>query len=1038
MQDAQPRPLQILNASAGSGKTFNLVLNYIRLLLTDEKKSDKFASIVAMTFTNKAANEMKERIISALDQLSRPDKSERDRAYLALTAQQLQLKEDAVSSRAREVLSSILHRYEDFNVLTIDKFNLRLIRSFSRDLDLPADFEIVLDDDEMLERTVDSLISSIGTSGQEQLTKLMLEYSLRNFEEGEKWDFRSALIDFARLIKYEKYDELIARINDYEFSKEQFDKYRVLLNRIDSEYATRLIRVREFAERNIGDFQTLKNGRNLGNALQKLYDGPPMPDQLFTPAVLKYVHNDSYDAEFARLILSLNEYHEKHLAEATAYRMFLKEFYNMALLQFLSRALQETRKNEQLIRISEFNRLISELVQHEEAPFIYERIGTRFQHFMLDEFQDTSRLQFLNLVPLIHESLSNEHDNLIVGDPKQSIYRFKNGIAEQFVALPSIYNPEGHPRIGQLSGYFEAMGRVDQLQDNWRSGSAIVHFNNAVFAAFRQFIPEGFTDFYNSTEQHPRASFEGYLRLESETDRSVKSERQERETDWLLKIVEECLTDHYQPGDICILGATRRECSSWAQFLTEQAAGRFSVVSADSMFVGNDKLVRLCVSYFRRRLNPANETEQKKFAELFFSLDRAFDYTEYRSCFRKTEAGKSSYFDDSYFIRHYFGSETAFYASYENLYDLLQQFLRLLGTSEISSPHLHHFADLVHEYDIQKGSDLAAFIDYFERSGERSGVQLPESEHAIKVMTIHKSKGLEFPVVILPDVDPDMQVRDKLLLEQEDLILYGSMKREHAVNGFREGYDQETSQIYMDKLNQLYVAFTRPRERLYVLNLFKGKGIGSDLHALLPQSGYQTEQAGERIVCEAGIREARESRVDTVTENRFYPTDISDKLWFPHISLRAADELDEVSSLSEQQRFGNQFHLLLHELHSKTQLEETVGRLVLDGSIEVQFKDELIAQALQVLENPDYIALFEGAEQILSEQSLIIDPQTLRRPDKIILKEAETVLLDYKTGLTDAKHQKQMQAYRHALRSMGYPEVRAFLYYTGLHRLEEV
>ena len=236
------------------------------------------------------------------------------------------------------------------------------------------------------------------------------------------------------------------------------------------------------------------------------------------------------------------------LEEYASLRLFLSNFFNMALLQFMAQAMQDIKKEERVIRISEFNTLISSLInsedRNESTPFIYERLGSRFHHFLLDEFQDTSRLQWLNLVPLVHDSIGQNKDNLIVGDPKQSIYRFKNGVAEQFVALPKIFNPEGNSRIQAFSEYFDQMGEVIPLENNWRSSPIIVQLNNAFFEALREQLPEKAKGFYNSVSQFPKSNIHGKIVIQSKEERVTTESIVPQIEDW----IKECVADGFKIG----------------------------------------------------------------------------------------------------------------------------------------------------------------------------------------------------------------------------------------------------------------------------------------------------------------------------------------------------------------------------------------------------------------------------------------------------------------------------------------------------------
>jgi len=619
MESTHQKPLKVLNASAGSGKTFNLVKEYIQLLLGEQKNTFKFAQIIAMTFTNKAAFEMKSRIIQALDELSFPEKyGKKSDDYAILIGNALGVNPEEIHVRAKIVLQNILHRYEDFHVMTIDKFNLKLIRSFSRDLNLSTDFEIIFNETEVIEKVIDKMMSELDISETNHLTKIIFEYAKSNVEEGEKWDFRKNLIKFSEIIKNEKYNSIVEALIDKDFSFERLKELKHELSRKKDHFIGECQKVYSiFLNENFGE-KELPGASTTFNAISKIGSIDTFPKTFFTEAFIKKCQEievpkgKRFPSSLKQALIDLNSIWEKEIGEFSALELYVKNYYNMSLLQFMAKQLGTIRKEEQLIRISEFNTLISQLVKNEDAPFIYERLGTRFQHFLLDEFQDTSHLQWLNMVPLVHESISNMNQNLIVGDPKQSIYRFKNGVAEQFIELPRIYNPENDPNIKRKSDYFDGQGEMFPLEDNWRSSATIVEFNNHFFELLKTALSDTNQSFYASIHQKPKSKIQGYVEILSEEVNKEKSDDLGKEFEILLNWIESCEADGFKRGDICLLGEKNKECNNWAIFLTEKG---YDVVSADSLLVDSDVAVQLTISYLKRRLQPLSENEKRKFAE---------------------------------------------------------------------------------------------------------------------------------------------------------------------------------------------------------------------------------------------------------------------------------------------------------------------------------------------------------------------------------------------------------------------------------------
>jgi ATP-dependent exoDNAse (exonuclease V) beta subunit len=1043
------KPLKIVNASAGSGKTFNLVKEYIQLLLGEENPGNRFSHIIAMTFTNKAALEMKSRIIQGLDELSFPEKyKDRSKNYAVVIGQGIGIDPELVHRRAKIVLQNILHRYEDFHVMTIDKFNLRLIRSFSRDLNLPNDFEIILNENEVIERVVDNMLNQLGRKDLEKLTQLVFSYARNNVEEGEKWDFRRDLIQFASILQKENYFSVVEQLMEMDFSREELSSLNRERTRLKDHFISQCqVTFTLFLKEDIRSDQ-LPGGSRTYNPIQKLATLQTIPKELFTKAFIANCQQDPNDkkkfpVELRTALLALQDRWDAMIVPYTTLHLFIKNFYNMALLQFMALQLESVRKEEQLIRISEFNKLISELVNNEEAPFIYERLGNRFHHFLLDEFQDTSHLQWINMVPLFHESIAAGNLNLIVGDPKQSIYRFKNGVAEQFVALPAIYNPHGDQKVAERSAYFSKMGQLYDLEDNWRSSPIIVQFNNHFFDLLKNELSADFQPFYASFHQNSKSIAPGLIEVISK-EINKKEERSQKEQ--LIQWINACEEDGYKRGDICLLGNKNKECSDWAIWLSQN---NYQVVSADSLLVDSDPAVQLTIAYLRRRLHPLSENEKRRFAELYFRIQPENSYRNYKSYLIEhvSAHSKKKYrrFDDQRFLADHFQTEAVFFSKFENLYDLFQKFFLLVGFNELTNPYLHHLADMGHEYDLTKGPDLKGFLEFYADRGKKSAVQLPESENAIRIMSIHKSKGLEFPVVILPSMNFDLALRShsKFLIQTEDKILYTFPSKESPISQIKSFAEHEIGQIRTDSINKCYVAMTRPVERLYILNEYKKDEPFSLLfNSIVDQMEGKKEEIEGGIQLNVGNPFKKEQKTESTEAPHFIPKNTEDRLWFPDISLQDTDFLGVETDRSDAQRYGNQLHLILSILHDTRQLEHQIQRLSRTGEIEMEFVERLTKEIQEILENSEYQSLFANATEILSEQTIVVDSQTTIRPDKIIVQEEQgkrkVVVIDYKTGIPNDKHRKQVRKYASVLSDIYGCDTAAFLFFTSLKKLEQV
>lgn len=1033
MSENLQKPLQILNASAGSGKTYRLVQEYIQLLIGEHASQTEFKHLIAMTFTNKAALEMKERIIQALDGLGN-EASTKDALKFSL-AKALKISPDEVLLRCQKVLEMILHQYEDFHVMTIDKFNLRLIKSFSRDLDLPGEFEVVLDETELIEKVVDDLLNQLGNADQGKLNDLMIQYAKSNIDVEKTWNFRRNLIEFGSILKNERHQEGVKQLLELELSVERYRELKARQKTLDSAYAKFVMPIKEEIE--VLDSKTIHGGSNTFKQLRTIInDGRFLiKDQLIGKQLRGYLEKEDGKKDFPESIksnlLQLETFWEGELQQYAATHLFLKNFFNMALLQHMAHALNASRNDAQLIRISEFNSLISNLIQNENAPFIYERLGTRYHHFLLDEFQDTSHLQWLNLVPLIHESIGHNHPNLIVGDPKQSIYRFKNGVAEQFVELPAIYNPAHDPKIAATSSFFMDMGAVEELQSNWRSSPTIVNFNNAFFEAFRTHLPEDTSSFYNAVTQEPKSTKNGLIHIESREEKDNHPAIVAQLIEW----IEQLLSDGYEASELCILGRRNRECNAWAVALDQ--AG-YKVVSSDSLLIDSSAEVRLTIAFLKWRLKPSGENEKKQFSEMFLRLKHV-SYEVYRKYLKEgiAESGRRyRYFDDTDFLQEYFGSKERFFFKYEHLYDLIQGFYRIADLHELENPYLHHLADWAHEYGLNRGPNLALFLEEYERKKGNIAVQVPAAKDAINIMTIHKSKGLEFPVVILPSLNINLDLKSSFLVDWNDFLLYKQPSQSDILNPLVTLYEREKNQILTDIVNLCYVGMTRPVERLYIRNYFEKRTFGALFHQVL-EGADLAEMNEESLIVSLSDGSRTPAQEEDYAKN-FVPEDISDRLWFPHIAFQDTEELKQSDLLSEERQFGNQFHLLASRINDRSVIEEEIKKALDADEISAQNVSNLQLRMEQLLSLEAYENLLNDAEEILSEQSILLTNSETIRPDKLILKKDATIVVDFKTGIPKDRDVKQTRMYGKALRDMKFPNVQCYIYYASLNRLDPV
>lgn len=1032
------KPLQIISASAGSGKTYRLVLTYLELLFISEK-SEPFSHIVAMTFTNKAALEMKTRIIEALEIMSFPDQfDKKERKYEDVLCETLKIQPEILAKKAKTILLKILHRYEDFRVLTIDKFNLRLIRSFAKELDLPADFEVIIKEDEVLENVVDQLLNDIGSEDHKMITELVLTYAKVKLDEGEKWNFRNDLIDFLSILKSEKHQGTIDKLMQYEFTKEDFFSLQKRIKTLRSTYQTELNTFLTFMD-SIDLWnrpKDISNGTTTLKAVIKLKNQASKDFGLLSESAVRHLTEGSKTKEpisgVPTVVSAFDKASRKVVLELELLSSIRNNYHNMWLLQLLAVRLEQMRKDDSLIRISEFNSLIGELVQNEDAPFLYERIGNRFDHYLLDEFQDTSRMQWLNLIPLVHEGIAKLNLNFIVGDPKQSIYRFKNGIAEQFVALPGIYNPEEDPSLKMKSDYFKKLGEKHQITQNWRSTKTIVEFNNQLFQSLGNNLPEETRLFYADVLQEPVSKEIGYIHYQG-WDKKQFPDAKDSEIEQMLEWIEEVIADGFLPKDITILGRRNIECNRWAAHLISKG---YKVISADSLFVNSDIIVQWIISYLEKRRSPGIENVGKKFISQTL-LVKKLSLSTYEEYLEENETRYKT-LNERKFITDFFQSDEEFYFKYQSIYDLIVKFCNLVNIDPLENHYVHHLMDMAFQFDLRYGPDLQLFLEQYKQSGYKSPVQLPESDDAMTIMSIHKSKGLEFPVVILPNIsmgNPDKD-KQKYYVEIESRPSVLDSKTTSKIEGYEQLPQIEANQVMTDNLNMYYVACTRAESRLYMRNVYDTQSN--------QEKGFKEEQKFHQAICENFEQGWNEDETQLTIGERirkpisdsskdklkleFAPDSLHDFLWFPSIALEKNNRQEEYS-MSEAQLFGNQFHLLLSEVDKAEDIKAKVEELIDKGEIDFANKERILKEAISLFDN-HLTNLYANSTDILSEKKILFSGEKNSIPDKILVNDKVATVIDFKTGEIRKSHEKQVRHYGNLIKNMGFDQVKTGLLYT--------
>ncbi len=1033
----QDPSLIVLNASAGSGKTYALVQQYLLFLLHADHYSDYFTKILAMTFTNKAAFEMKERVLKKLEELSFPDETNRaTMEYFEEISRLSGLNKETIHQKCKLAFSHILHQYEDFHIQTIDKFTLKIIRSFAKELNLNNDFQVIVKDEEFFEKAVDLFIAKIGVKGNEVLTETVMKYYQFADEDEIKLQFKENLLEYCKLLSDENKTQLMESIFQSNLEQADLKNARDEKQEITNQFKQLRSSLLKRWE-SIGDISKLIKGKTpTYKAIQKILQNEDSIFKIVWSKTLEQsIENDDvYPADFKSDFYRLREISVQFNNQILIIDAYVQSFYFFKILKHLNQFFDELKNQENIIRLNEFKWMISKLVSTESSPFIYEKLGTRIQHYLLDEFQDTSMMQWYNLYPLLHDAMGHKNTNLIVGDAKQSIYRFRNGLAEMFVTLPKIYNPKQDPQVELTSQYFYQNGVKKQLENNFRSAKNIVQFNNAIFSYLTEKFPLLQSDFYENHSQQAKSSKQGYVEIYSyftgKSKNQIQEEEKEQEeqlkNELILKWIRQAKADGYHGSDICILASKNKELNLISHYLIENGE---KIESKETLIITNQERVKLSLLYLKKRISPKDTNLSKQFIEMYFRVQGSSTKSNLEDYLINPENSKKTLVLEDQFIADHYQNSLVFYKKYSSVYSLIQDFYFINHWDETKDAYIHSFADLIYNKELELGPNLKRIIEDIEK--KNAYLFTSEKTENIKLMTVHKSKGLEFPVVIYYNkfkADEFKNMSEIFVLQQYPVKI--NLVKKYAdipeVNAFIE---KEKRNIAIDHLNKDYVALTRPKDRLYMY------ASGHEIwhNATKHFSGCEE---GEVHQYQVGNLEQVNKSIESKAIYEIH--NIADHLYFPDISIQKNSFEDEKISFQEEKQYGIQFHQLMSSISNQNTISGLVDELIIEGKIDQKYRLEFIQKANNILENPQIESLYKNALHQMEEQDFIVGESISIRPDKIFFLDGETIILDYKTGLPRKKDVSQVKEYIQYLKEAEYPSIKGYLYYIATNELVEV
>lgn len=1046
------KALTIYKASAGSGKTFMLTRHYLTLALETEKN---YTHILAITFTRKATAEMRQRIVDELRLLSSNISQSEHAKYIS---KELDISLEELQIRSQKLLSSILHDYSNFSITTIDQFFQRIIRSLARELGLPAGYRIEMDEKKILSRAVEIMLDK--TSDDEKLFNLFLEYVKSEvIDENRSHIFHNAIIEFVEKILREDLKSAFIKIGDKEF-KNIVQTYQKTLQTQFYTFENELKRRTNIFEERLRHYNfelsDLKNGtraKYLYNAvpngfkfktddLKKLFDTDidEEKDKFLKKDFLKEIGSgyDSLNQIFTYDCQYFTDNYPRYYFAKNAHR----NLWHILFFANIWYEMNQIKQNENLFVIGDSPVLLSQIIDKNDTSFIFEKIANRFNHFLIDEFQDTSTLQWDNLRPFVANSMAQFNpqqqkgsvNNLIVGDVKQAIYRFRNGNWE-------LLNEQVDKELSNLG--------IDNqvLNHNWRSSKTIIDFNNTAFNILRKKLPlEYFSNvpvkyrndldylYKDYEQQYPhKTEKQGYVQVVA----LEKDEYRETTVNTVVSQVLEMLNSGVQQGDIAILVRKAEHGQIIAEALLSRSSDitkhNLQVAMSDVLSVDKSIAINAIINTLKYLSNPK---------EGYYIWIAAWNVaktlgTDTKNFFCQTPQKllPSEFFDSIEDLKK------------STIYDAVIKIIEIfkLNTNKDEIPFLSRFLNFITQYLENSSSDQKAFLKYWEDESSNVKIPSPSTSNAIQILTIHKSKGLEFKHVILPFVDWRIVNSNKELVWVKDQIndtkfpVSAPFNKNAEFSTYKDFLYDEYFNLVVDSLNIIYVAFTRAKTSLsvyttqkpatntvgeWIINMFNEQDKWQGIIDCDDKSNFLKYTFGDnKLLYEASdTTEETGNIIDSLTVD----TDIS-------VSVRNSSNFypkDEDTELSGIE-YGTVMHRIMEQITTLLSLDKAVDKIAATGVLSRNEIVEISKKTKDAISQPQVSEWFSEDSKIYNEHVLISPDGKLLRPDRIVeTSDGKRILIDYKfTHEQSDDHINQVHKYAKTLEKAGKKIDSAYLWY---------
>ncbi|WP_431166873.1 UvrD-helicase domain-containing protein [Tenacibaculum halocynthiae] len=1031
-----PSSFEIYNASAGSGKTFTLVKEYLKILLQSEDIFH-FQKILAITFTNKAAGEMKERVLENLQVFSEGAENDLLKAILKETS----VDKKIIKKRSKKIIDTILQNYAAFSITTIDSFTHKIIKSFAFDLGLSLNFEVEMDAISLLSEAVDVLISKIGTD--KDITKLLIQFSLDKTDDDKSWDISRELNDISKILLNEDDAKHFK-----ELSTKTLEDFNNLKNTLSTSKKELLIKIKKTGEdalsiidseglepknftratfpkflKDLSEFNSKFDYKKRSETIEKAIE----QNNFYTKTATSEIVN-SIESILPKLV-DLYYQSKTIYGELILSQLALKSIIPLAVLNNINTELNQIKEDNNIRLNAEFNQLISTNIKDQPTPFIYERIGQRFMHYFIDEMQDTSVLQWKNLIPLINNALAQEKSNLLlVGDGKQAIYRWRGGKAEQFINLGTDNENSKNP--------FHIKKIIKTLDTNYRSYSEIINFNNDFFQHIANFLQnEKYKQLYiEGNKQLENSKKGGHIsisfleKLEDKDNNNIKYPKK------VLETIKQLRTE-FSLHEICVLVRKKSDGIAVANYLSEN---NVSIVSSETLLLKNNNKVNFIIDILQVIQHPS---DKESFLEVLYFLHHHLIINEDKHTFiaKHIKLSTFSLFEE---LKNYNTNFNSMYFNQLPFYEKIEEIIRGFNLTKTSDAYIQFFLDVVLEQQ-RKGTDIQNFLDFWNRKKDNLSIVAPDSSDAVQIMTIHKSKGLEFPIVIFPcDLDIYNQINPKTWLNElpnnfngfKELLIPFNKDLNFISKKGTQTYQQQREELELDNLNLLYVALTRSVEQLHIItekritktgentNYYSGLFINylKKIGVWSNEEPTFTFGAKERV-----SKKGNKEKTTSKTQERFISSP-----WQDHniYMLASASKLWN----TKQQKaieYGNLIHQMMSEIYHERDIQSVIDSYNNQGLIHKDAIPKIESIIKKIIQHPQLSEFFSEDTIIYNEREIVTIDNQIIIPDRLVFKNNQVTIIDYKTGIPSKKHHQQLLKYSQVLTSMNFTILKKLLIY---------